>query len=163
MTTIKDFIGENTEEVFLNFDLTEIQEVLATLAENSVHDISHAELLAQKALRGADIVSEYLCKIIKTVNYLETKVNSTKNKVSLEYMASEGRTTSEMKKWAGESAPEVEILQIRLSQAKASKALLDRKYDILIKTHHQMKDVATGLRRTILGYSSNEPIPAGYE
>jgi oligoribonuclease NrnB/cAMP/cGMP phosphodiesterase (DHH superfamily) len=163
--SLKDFLGDQLEEDFLEFDLTNIQEVLEALAEESAHDLAHAEFLQQKALRGADILSEYLCKIVKTVSYLETKINSTKNKVSLEYMAPEGRTTSEMKKWAGESSPIVEELQIRLAKAKASKMVLEKKYDILIKSHHHFKDIASGIRKTILGYNSGttEKVPDGYE
>jgi len=162
---LSDFVGTNLEENFLDFDLTEIQEVLQTLEEDSAHDLAHAENLQQKALRGADIVSEYLCKIVKTVSYLEAKVNSTKNRVSLEYTAPDGsRTTSEMKKWAGESSSEVEELLIKLAKAKASKMVLEKKYDILIRSHHHYKDISNGLRRSILGYSQpSEHVPAGYE
>ena len=162
-----DFLGTELEEDFINFDLTEIQQVLVKLQDTDAIDLAHAEVLQQQALRGADIITEYLGKIVKTVGYLETKVNSTKNKVSLEYQAPEGtRTTSEMKKWAGESSPEVEIVQIKLAKAKGSKLVLERKYEILVKSHHHFKDIAAGLRRTILGYSSSttsEKVPEGYE
>lgn len=163
---LRDLVGDQMDESFLDFDLTEIHEVLQTLAGQDVADLAHAEMLQQKALRGADILSEFLGRIIKTVTYLETKINRTKNKVSLDYKAAEGRTTSEMKKWAGESSPEVEELQILLSKAKASKIVLEKKYDILIKSHHYYKDIAAGLRKSILGYSSTtatEKIPEGYE
>jgi hypothetical protein len=164
--TLSDFLGTSLEENFLEFDLTSIQEVLQSLGEDSAHDLSHAELLQQKSLRGADIVSEYLCKIVKTVSYLETKINSTKNRVSLQYTAPDGaRTNADMKKWAGESSPEVEELQIRLAKAKASKMVLEKKYDILIRSHHHYKDIASGMRKTILGYSmdNKEKVPEGYE
>lgn len=162
---LADFLGESLEEEFGDFDLTEIQSVLQHLQNVDAIDLAHAESLQQQALRGADILSEYLGKIVKTVGFLETKVNSTKNRVSLEYQAAEGRTTSEMKKWAGESSPEVEEIQIKLAKAKGSKAILEKKYDILIKSHHHYKEIAVGLRRTILGYSQGAPdkTPAGYE
>lgn len=161
-----DFLGENLEEEFISFDLTEIQQVLVQLQNDTAIDLSHAELLQQQALRGADILTEYLGKIIKTVGYLEAKVNSTKNKVSLDYKAPDGaRTTTEMKKWAGESSPEVEEVQIKLAKAKGSKVVLERKYEILIKSHHHFKDIAAGMRRTILGYSpgGSDKVPEGYE
>ncbi len=163
-----DYLGNNLEEDFVNFDLTEIQQVLLHLQEVDAVDLAHAEMLQQQALRGADILTEYLGKIIKTVGYLETKVNSTKNKVSLEYQAPDGRTTIDMKKWAGESSSEVEEIQIKLAKAKASKTVLEKKYDILIRSHHHYKDIAAGLRRTILGYTptqviEREKIPEGYE
>ncbi len=160
-----DFLGNELEEDFASFDLTEIQQVLAQLQYTDAVDLAHAELLQQQSLRGADILTEYLGKIVKTVGYLETKVNSTKNRVSLAYQAPDGsRTTADMKKWAGDSSPEVEEVQIKLAKAKGSKLVLERKYEILVKSHHHFKDIAQGLRRTILGYSSGaEKVPEGYE
>lgn len=163
-----NFLGTNLEEDFLEFNLSEIQQVLERLQDTDAIDLSHAELLQQQALRGADVITEYLGKIIKTVGYLEAKVNSTKNKVSLEYQAPDGsRTTADMKKWAGEASKEVEDIQIKLAKAKGSKLVLERKYEILIKSHHHYKDIAGGLRKTVLGYSlgttTNEKVPEGYE
>jgi hypothetical protein len=162
-----DFIGSELEEEFLNFDLSEIQQVLEKLQDTDAIDLAHAELLQQQALRGADVLTEYLGKIVKTVGYLEAKVNSTKNKVSLEYQAPDGsRTTADMKKWAGESSSEVEAIQIKLAKAKAAKVVLEKKFDILIRSHHHYKDMSAGLRRTILGYSISpvvSKIPEGYE
>lgn len=162
-----DLLGNELEVDFQNFNLAEIQQVLDNLRDIDAIDLAHAELLQQQALRGADVLTEYLAKIVKTVGYLESKVQSTKNKVSLEYQAPDGsRTTLDMKKWAGESSPEVEKVQIKLAEAKGSKLYLERKYEILIKAHHHFKDIAAGLRRTILGYSlgtTNEKVPEGYE
>ena len=101
--------------------------------------------------------------MVKTVGYLESKVNSVKNKAALNYQDPNGnKTTSDMKKWFSESSPEVEEVQIKLAKAKASKSVLDKKYDILIRSHHHYKDIAAGLRKTILGYSVSK-IPEGYE
>lgn len=162
-----DLLGTELEEDFANFDLTEIQQVLEMLQETDAIDLAHAELLQQQALRGADVIVGHLGKIVKTVGYLEAKVASTKNKVSLDYQAPDGaKTTLDMKKWAGESSPEVEIVQIKLAKAKGSKLVLERKYELLVKSHHHFKDIAAGLRRTILGYSSgtsSEKVPEGYE
>jgi hypothetical protein len=166
---LEDLVGLNLEEDFSKFDLTEIQVVLNKLANTDAIDLSHAEFLQQQALRGADILTEYMGKIVKTVGYLESKVNSTKNKVSLDYSAPDGsRTTADMKKWAGESSKDVEDIQIKLAKAKASKLVLEKKYDILIKTHHHYKEIASGLRKTILGFNGNfseksEQIAEGYE
>ena len=149
-----DLLGNQLEEEFMDFDFSEIQHVLAKLQQEDAIDLAHAEMLQQQSLRGADIITEYLGKIVKTVGYLETKVNSTKNKVSLEYKAPDGsKTTADMKKWACESSPDVEAVQIKLAKAKGSKIVLEKKYDILIRAHHHYKDIAAGLRRTILGYS----------
>ena len=164
--TLGQLLGEELEENFVKFDLTEIQEVLSRLKETDAIDLAHAELLQQQALRGADILSEYLGKIIKTVSYLETRINSTKNKVALEYQAPEGaRTTADMKKWAGESSDAVEELGIKLAKAKGSKSVLEKKYDILIKSHHHFKDIASGYKRTIAGYNqgTGKQVAAGWE
>lgn len=164
--TLGDLLGNELEADYKSFDLSEVQEVLDNLRDIEAIDLVHAEILQQKALRGADILAEYLGKIVKTVGYLESKVASTKNRVSLEYQAPDGaRTTLDMKKWAGESSPEVDKVQIKLADAKGSKVYLEKKYDILIKAHHHFKDIAAGLRRTILGYSqpASEKVPEGYE
>jgi hypothetical protein len=163
--SLGDLIGSQLEEDFSNFDLTEIQLVLNKLKDNDPIDLAHAELLQQQSLRGADIVTEYLGKIVKTVGYLESKINTLKNKVSLEYKAPDGsRTTTDMKIWAGAASPEVELVSIALAKAKASKTVLEKKYDLLIKSHHHYKEIAAGLRRTILGYNiPSEKISEGYE
>lgn len=162
-----DLLGAVMEEDYKNFDMSEIEEVLSQLKETDAIDLAHAELLQQQALRGADILAIHLGKIVKTVAYLEGKVNSTKNKVCLEYTAPDGaKTTLDMKKWAGESSPEVEKVQIQLASAKGGKVALEKKYDILIKAHHHFKDISAGMRKTILGYSlpaSTEKVPEGYE
>lgn len=160
-----DYIGNELEEDFSSFDLTEVQQVLATLQSTDPIDLSHAEYLQQQALRCADILTEYLGKIVKTVGYLEAKVNTVKNKASLDYKAPDGsRTTTDMKIWAGSSSPEVEEVLVKLAKAKASKMVLEKKYDLLIKTHHHHKDIASGLRKTILGYSvPSDKAPEGWE
>lgn len=149
--TLKELIGEDLEEDFLSFDLSCIHEVLEQLNNTSAIDLQHCEYLQQLALRAADIVSDYLCKIVKTVSYLEFKLNSIKNKAALEYKDPDGnRTTLDMKKWYSECAPEVLEYQIKLSKAKASKLALDKKYDLLIKSHHHYKDMASGIRKSIV-------------
>ncbi len=162
-----DLLGNELEENFFDFDMSEVEVVLENLRKTDAIDLAHAELLQQQALRGADLLAVYLGKMTKTVGYLEAKVNSVKNRVSLEYKAPDGsRTTIDMKKWAAESSPEVEQAQIKLASAKGSKLLLDRKYEILVKAHHHFKDIAQGLRRTVLGYNSGAPaerVPEGYE
>jgi hypothetical protein len=161
-----DFMGTELEEDFSNFDMTEIQEVLCKLQEVDAIDLVHAEFLQQQSLRGADIITEYLGKIVKTVGYLETKVNTIKNRVSLEYKAPDGvKTTTDMKIWAGQSSSEVETVSISLAKAKASKIVLEKKYDLLIRSHHHYKDIAQGLRKTILGYghANLKDIAEGYE
>lgn len=162
-----DLIGENLEEDFTNFDLTDIKSVLDKLQNIEPIDLAHAEMLSQQALRGADIITEYLGKIVKTLGYLESKINKAKNKASLDYKAPDGtKTTTDMKIWAGAASDEVEAISMSLARAKASKVVLEKKYDLLIRCHHHHKDIAGGLRRTILGTqlrTVNHEIPEGYE
>lgn len=164
---VNDIIGSSLESEFGEFDLTEVQNLLLNLRVQTAIDIAHAEVLAQKSLRCADILSEYLGSIVKTVSYLEGKVNSAKNKASLEYQSPDGgKVTMEMRKWAGESSKQVEELQEKLARAKGTKSLLEKKYDIVIKSHHQYKDIASGLRRSVLGYKNASleiAVPEGYE
>lgn len=155
--TLGDLVGTQFEDEFNNFDLTEIQEILSQLREANAFDVAHAEMAQQHALRGADIISEYLAKLVKITSYLEAKVNTTKNRVALEYVSPDGgRTTAEAKKQAGEASPLVEELAIKLAAARGSKSLLEKKYDILIKLHHHYKDIAGGLRKSILGYNTEK-------
>jgi hypothetical protein len=160
---LSDLLGSELEEKFEYFDLTEIQDLLSQLQLTDVIDLAHAEFLQQKALRGADILTEYLGKIVKTVGYLESKLNRVRNAVSLEYKAPDGsRTTTDMKIWAGAASPEVEQISILLSKAKASKIVLEKKYELLIRSHHHYKDIASGLRKSILPNYIGK-VPEGYE
>jgi hypothetical protein len=161
--TVEDIIGKEYESDFNDFDITEIQKVLARLSQADVFDIAHAEMLQLKCLYGADMLSEYLGKIVKTVAYLESKLSVAKNKASLEYKSEEGKTTTDMKKYAGECDPVVEALQIKLSRAKGTKAVLEKKYDLLIKSHHYYKEIASGLRQTIIGRVNPQKVPEGWE
>lgn len=145
-------MGPGVEDNFDDFDITEIQEVLSVLRNTDPIDLAHAELVSQQCLRCADILSEYLGKLTKTLSYLESSYSAAKNQASLDYEAPAGRTTAEMKKWAGEVAPEVKAAAIKLAKAKGSKAALDKKYEILLKAHHHYKDIASGMRKTILNY-----------
>jgi hypothetical protein len=149
---IRDVIGDDAEDDFLNFDLSEIRNLSDALQMMEGIDLPQAEKLAQNSLRCADILCEYLAKLAKTVGYLESKLNSARNKESLNYENPKGKTTAEMRKMAGELSPEVEELQLKIAKAKGSKSLVEKKFDIAIKSHHHFKDMAGSLRKTILGY-----------
>jgi hypothetical protein len=146
---LKELVGEGFTDNFEEFDLAVVQQVLAALANEQAIDVPHSEKLQQKTLFAADLLTEYLAKLIKTVSYLESKMNSVKNKVSLEYNAPEGiKTTMEMKKQAGESSEEVEKLALQLAKAKGAKSLVERKYEILLKAHHHFKDLSSNQKKT---------------
>jgi hypothetical protein len=160
MTTLGDILGNQMEEAFSSFDLTEIQAVLSTLQSTSAIDIAHAEKLQQQTLWACDILSEMIGKIIKTVSYLEGRLNTAKNKAALEYAPTTGKATADLRRQAGESDPIVSDLGDRLARAKGAKELLTRKYDIIIKSHHFYKDLTAGMKKGIVAYSA--PV-TGYE
>lgn len=155
--TLGAMIGSDMEENFQSFDLSEVQEILMSLQSTEVIDIAHAEDLQRKSLRGADIICEFLGRIIKTTSYLESQLNKVKNKAALEYKAEDGKTTMEMKKMASETSPEVEVASAKLARAKAGKSVLEKKYEILIRTHHHYKDLALGYKKSIVGQSNINP------
>ena len=154
---LKDILGENFDDEFMNFDLTEVQNILSELQDTNAIDLAHAEMLQQQALRCADILSEYLSRVVKVVSYLESKLNSVKNKAALNYKPEDGaRVTADMRKFASEIAPEVEAVSAAIAKARGSKVLLEKKYDILIKSHHHYKEISSGIRQTLYS-SSNTP------
>jgi len=157
---VSDIVGTSLEDAFSNFDITDIQNLLKHLQNTSVPDLAHAEYLQQQALRCADILSEHISKLVKTIHYLEAQLSAKKNKAALEYSPPKGvRLSIELRKMAGESSSEVGDLQLKLAKAKGSKSLLDKKYEITLKAHHHYKEIASGLKKTILGYSAPMPNP----
>src|ERR1700683_5243350 len=150
MTTLGDMLGQSLEEDFATFDLTEINAVLSNLRNTNAIDIAHAEQLQQQALRGADILSEYIGKLVKTVSHLEGKMSSTKNRAALEYKPEGGKATADMRRNAGEASPEVQDCNHRLARAKGAREMMVRKYDILIKSHHAYKELTASMRKGIV-------------
>jgi hypothetical protein len=65
---------------------------------------------------------------------------------------------------AGESSDELLALETSLAKAKGAKALLEKKYEIIIKSHHYYKDIANGLRMTVQGrYGGSSSDYSGYD
>ena len=169
MATLEEFIGEGMEDDFLDFDLSEIQEILNNLKNTNAIDLAHSEYLQQRCLNGADVLIEYLGKLTKMAGFYETKINTAKNKASLEYQSPDGKKAStDIRIWAGAVAPEVEELQIKMAKIKASRLVIEKKYDLLIKAHHHWKSISDGYKKSILGYSApvfndeKDEIPEGY-
>src|SRR5689334_8457750 len=99
MTTLGEFIGKENEDDFSTFDLTEIQDVLKNLQSTQAIDLPHAEQLQQMSLRGADLISEYSCKLVKTIGYLESKLNRAKNDAIINSAKNNvGRVTADVRK-----------------------------------------------------------------
>jgi hypothetical protein len=71
MATLGEFIGEGMEDDFLDFDLSEIQEILNNLKNTNAIDLAHSEYLQQRCLNGADVLIEYLGKLTKMAGFYE--------------------------------------------------------------------------------------------
>jgi hypothetical protein len=162
--TVGSLLGNDLDEAVLDFDLSEVQEVVSLLQSEDTPTIVEAERMQQKALRAADVLSEMLGKVHKTIHYLDAKCSSVKNRESLNYSPPDGvRVSIELRKMAGESSDELIALETSLSRAKGAKALLEKKYEIIIKSHHYYKDIANGLKLTVQGrYNSSNDANFGF-
>lgn len=149
MAKLQEFINFSSIDEFKQFDLTEVKSILSSLSNTQPFDLAHTELLQQQALRGADLISDYLGKIANMLGVAEAKCNTLKNKKALDYKATDGKTTATAKLQAAESDTEVENALIQIAGLKASKIFLEKKYDVLIKTHHFYKDIAAGYKKAI--------------
>ena len=148
--TVADVIGREDYDKFLDFDLTEVQNLVSNLQSTGCDNAAIAMNLQQQALRCADILSEYLGKIVKTMSYLDAKIVTKKNSIALHYSnPNSPKPSIELRKMAAEADEDVEELTLQLAKAKGTKSVLEKKYDIVVKAHHHYKDIATGLRRTI--------------
>jgi hypothetical protein len=154
--TLGQLIGNSMTDEFEAFDISEIQNILKYLGSETAIDIGHAEVLQQKTLYAADLITDYLAKLVKMVSFLESKISSVKNKTSLEYKSPDGKTTGEMRKFAGEASADVEELSMQLAKAKGAKMALEKKFDILIKMHHFYKDISSNQRKGIAVSNSSE-------
>ena len=156
-TTLGNLLGSEMVDKFEDFDLTEIQQVLKSLANENAIDLAHSDFLQQKSLYAANLLVDYLAQLVKSVSYLEGKVNSTKNRAALEYKSGESKITADMRRSASESDPEVEKLISILARAKGAKVMIENKLNILIKAHHFYKDVSSGMRRGMISMGGNSP------
>ena len=147
-----DLLGNNDIEDFNSFDLTEIQKVLKSLAIEDALDISHCQYLQQRSLFGAECLIDFSAKMVKTVGFIEAKINTLKNKCSLEYKHPEEgiRITAEMRKSGGESDPRVEELSFLLARAKGAKLAIEKKLDLILKMHYHFKELAISMQQGII-------------
>lgn len=150
--TLGQLMGDRDIEEFEGFDLTEVQKVLKSLGNEEPIDIAHAEYLQQRALHGADLLIDFSAKMVKTVGYLEAKLNSVKNKCSLEYKHPDDkvRITAEMRKSASECDPKVEEISLTLAKAKGAKLAVEKKLDLLLKSHYHYKELAGNMKQGII-------------
>lgn len=158
--TLGELIGNQNIEPFEDFDLTEVQKVLKSLQNNEAFDIAQAEFFQHRSLYAAEILIDMIAKLIKTSGFIESRINTVKNKAALEYKCDDDkiRVTAEMRKQAGESNPEVAELGLTLAKTKGAKSALEKKYDVLIKMHYYFKDLAQGQKQSIItGTSRSVP------
>jgi hypothetical protein len=158
--TLGQLMGSQNIEPFEEFDLTEVQKVLKSLRDNEAFDIAHAEFLQHRSLYAAEILIDMIAKLIKTSGFIESRVNTVKNRAALEYKCEDDkvRVTAEMRKQAGESHPEVEQLGLLLAKTKGARSALEKKYDVLIKMHYYFKELAQGQKQSVItGTSKSIP------
>jgi hypothetical protein len=149
---VKDFFKDNEpDEIFLDFDLTEIQELVKQLQNETVHDVAAADNLQRQALVCADLLAEYIAKLIKIISHLDVKESRIRNKVSLEFNKGEDGKAASMalRKLAGDASEEAEEVGYIIAKAKGTKALLEKKYDVIIKAHHFYKEISQSFRKNM--------------
>ncbi len=150
--TLGDLIGKKDIEDFQDFDLSEVQNVLNHLAKEDPFDIAHCQWLQQRALYGADLLIDMNAKMIKTIGFIEARLNSVKNKCALDYKPEDDkiRITAEMRKAASESDPKVEDLNLQLAKAKGAKQALEKKLDLVLKSHYHFKSLCDDMKQGII-------------
>lgn len=148
--TLGELLGNNNIENFEDFDLTEVQKVLKSLSIEDAIDIAHCHYLQQRALFGADQLIDMNAKLVKSAAYLESKLNSVKNKCALEYKDGDKKITADMRKNAGEASKEAEELSLILARIKGAKLAIEKKLDLLLKIHYHFKEVAQSQNLGIL-------------
>lgn len=148
---VKDFFNDNDPEtIFLEFDLTDIQDIVKELQNETVADLAAADNLQRRALVGADICSEHIAKLVKIITYLDVKESKIRNKTALEFKTDDGKSASvQLRKFAADASEEAEQVAYVIAKAKGTKTLLEKKYEVLIKAHHFYKEQAQTLRKTI--------------
>lgn len=148
--TLGQLIGDKEVEEFESFDLTEVQKVLKTLGNEQGFDLAHSEYLQQRSLYGAELLIDFIAKLVKTTSYLENKINAVKNRVALEYKPTEGKATADMRKNAAECSPEAEKLSLQLAKTKAARISIEKKYELLLKTFYFYKELSATQRGSII-------------
>lgn len=149
--TLGQLLGSNDIESFEDFDLTEVQRVLKSLSIEDAIDLAHCEFLQQRALYGAEILIDMSARMVKTVGFIEAKINTAKNKCALEYKSpDDSRVTADMRRNAAECDPEVEKLSLLLAKSKGAKLAIEKKLDLLLKSHYHFKEVAANQKTGII-------------
>lgn len=152
MATLGNILGQDLVENFSSWDLSEIEEVIAILSVGDAYNLSLAEHLQRQTLHGANILATYLAKMAKCISYLESHLMLLKSQVALQ-ISGEKITTAQRAEAVENDSKVQESLQTLL-KTKGIKSLLEKKLEILLRANFHYKEVAQGLRRTVLGHHS---------
>jgi hypothetical protein len=147
-TTINDIIGTcSLEEEFLHFDVSDVQFILDELNQTNIIDVAHAQYLQQKSLFAANRLCEHLSRLVKITTYLESNISKIRNKAALDYRPdNNAKVTSDLRVYASKSCSEADALESLLAKAKGAKVLLEKKYDLLLKSHYYFKEISSAFK-----------------
>ncbi len=160
---IRDIIGDKMEEDFLEFDYTYIQETLNEVSNSATPNLAMAEYLQFKCLSAADVLIEYSGKLIKYSTYLDNKITSMRNRHAMEFYAANPKAAADIRAMSLKSCPDADELENTSAQLKGTRAIIEKKFDLLIKAHHHYKEVASRLNRMIPSENGRPGSEKGYE
>jgi hypothetical protein len=161
--TLGQILGSSFNERFMDFDMGPTQRVLGQLEQEAVHDLAHAELQQQRALRCSNNIGEFLGIIVKNIAYLESKIQSTRNKFALTHIPKDEdgkpmKVTVDVRNMLLKSCPEADPLEETLARLKGAKEMLAKKYDSLTKAHYHYKEIADFMRGGLMRGGGNAPV-----
>jgi hypothetical protein len=124
-------------------DISEIQEMTASIPADGNVDISIAENLATKFLRGADRCSEILSILTWWEAGREDRKRHVFSTKFFEAPAHGHKTAAAKKAWA-EGSKEYLDACAEANKAKAMKQWIKNKHESLVSAHYLMKHIAKG-------------------
>jgi len=127
-------------------DVTEIKELTDAIPKDGNVDVSIAETLAVKFLRGADRCSEILAQL----TWWEAKADDMKRHAlafaSIVTASQKGlKTATEKRTYAEGDTEYLKACEVS-NRAKAMKQWFKNKHESLVSAHYLMKDIAKGGR-----------------
>ena len=133
-----DFAGFDPEKI----DVAEITKLSSSIPADGNVDISIAETLAVKFLRGADKCSEVLSTLTWWVAKKEDDKRSAQAEAQLVGAAAAGIKTATDRKAFSEKDPRYLLACEALNRAKAMKQWFTNKHESFVSAHYLMKDIA---------------------
>lgn len=143
----KKTLGEILEFDTFNpesLDVAHIQALSEDIPLDGHVDMATAEKLAVQFLRGADMCSEVLCRIVWWLAKKEGEVQHAHAKAMLVKALGQGlKTAKEKERFAAGDKDYLDACE-RVARAKAMKKWLENKHSNLISAHYLMKEIAKG-------------------